>query len=63
MGLGITTLRHRTRVLARQLGVRMIIIDEIHSILPGTFREQRIILNAIRFPLYASARTMRNRLS
>ncbi len=49
MGLGITTLRHRTRVLARQLGVRMIIIDEIHSILPGTFREQRIILNAIRF--------------
>ena len=27
----------------------MLIIDEIHSILAGTFREQRIILNAIRF--------------
>jgi len=37
------------RVLARQLGVRMLIIDEIHSMLSGTFREQRIFLNALRF--------------
>jgi GTPase SAR1 family protein len=48
-GISITTLRHRTRILARQLEVNMLIIDEIHSILAGTFREQRIILNAIRF--------------
>jgi hypothetical protein len=48
-GTGVTTLRHRIRVLARQLDVRMLVIDEIHSILAGTFREQRIILNAIRF--------------
>ena len=34
---------------SRQLEVRMLIIDEIHSILVGTFREQRILLNAIRF--------------
>ena len=27
----------------------MLIIDEIHSLLAGTFREQRIILNAVRF--------------
>ena len=27
----------------------MLVIDEIHSLLAGTFREQRIILNAIRF--------------
>jgi hypothetical protein len=27
----------------------MLVIDEIHSVLAGTFREQRIILNAIRF--------------
>ena len=27
----------------------MLVIDEIHSILAGTFREQRIVLNAIRF--------------
>jgi len=48
-GTSITTLRHRIRALARQLEVRMLIIDEIHSLLAGTFREQRIILNAIRF--------------
>jgi hypothetical protein len=45
----VTTLRHRIRSLARQLEVRMLIIDEIHSLLAGTFREQRIILNAVRF--------------
>jgi hypothetical protein len=48
-GTSVTTLRHRIRALARQLEVRMLIIDEIHSLLAGTFREQRIILNAIRF--------------
>jgi hypothetical protein len=36
-------------VLARQLEVRMLIIDEIHAMLSGTFREQRIFLNALRF--------------
>jgi Bacterial TniB protein len=46
---GVTTLRQRTRITARQLEVRMLVIDEIHSILAGTFREQRIVLNAIRF--------------
>lgn len=45
----VTTLRHRIRAVARQLEVRMLIIDEIHSLLAGTFREQRIILNAVRF--------------
>jgi hypothetical protein len=48
-GTGVTTLRHSIRALARQFEVRMLIIDEIHSLLAGTFREQRIILNAIRF--------------
>ena len=48
-GTSITALRHRIRSLARQLEVRMLIIDEIHSLLAGTFREQRIFLNAIRF--------------
>jgi hypothetical protein len=27
----------------------MLVIDEIHSLLAGTYREQRIFLNAIRF--------------
>lgn len=48
-GTSVTILRHRIRALARQLEVRMLVIDEIHSLLAGTFREQRIILNAIRF--------------
>jgi hypothetical protein len=48
-GLTTVALRHRTRVLARQLEVQMLVIDEIHSMLAGTFREQRIFLNAIRF--------------
>jgi hypothetical protein len=48
-GLSASTLRHRTRVLARQLDVRMLVIDEIHAMLAGTAREQRIFLNTLRF--------------
>jgi hypothetical protein len=48
-GTSVTTLTHRIRALARQLDVRMLVIDEIHSLLAGTYREQRIILNTIRF--------------
>lgn len=43
------TLRHRVRALCRQMNVRMLVIDEIHALLAGTYREQRIILNCIRF--------------
>lgn len=43
------TLRHRVRDLCRQMNVRMLVIDEIHCLLAGTYREQRIILNYIRF--------------
>jgi Cdc6-like AAA superfamily ATPase len=48
-GMSVTTLRHRIRALARQLEVRLLVIDEIHSLLAGTYREQRILLNSIRF--------------
>jgi hypothetical protein len=41
------TLRHRVRALCRQMNVRMLVIDEIHCLLGGTYREQRI--NCIRF--------------
>ena len=47
-GTSVTTLRHRIRALAEQLEVRMLIIDEIHALLVGTPRQQRIILTAIR---------------
>lgn len=48
-GTSVITLRHRIRSLARQLEVRLLVIDEIHSLLAGSYREQRILLNAIRF--------------
>jgi Bacterial TniB protein len=47
-GTSVTTLRHRIRALAEQLEVRMLIIDEIHALLNGTPRLQRIGLTAIR---------------
>lgn len=37
------------RRLLRTMGARMLIIDEIHAMLAGSFRQQRIFLNAIRF--------------
>jgi len=43
------TLRNQVRVVCRQMNVRMLVIDEIHCLLAGTYREQRIILNCIRF--------------
>jgi hypothetical protein len=43
-GTSVTTLRLRIRALARQLEVPMLIIDEIHSLLAGTFREQCLLL-------------------
>jgi hypothetical protein len=41
--------RSRARTFARQFGLRLLIIDEIHATLAGTFRQQRIFLNSIRF--------------
>jgi Cdc6-like AAA superfamily ATPase len=35
-GTSVTTLRHRIRSLALQLEVRLLVIDEIHSLLAGT---------------------------
>ena len=33
----------------RDIGVQILIIDEIHNILAGSWREQRIVLNTLRF--------------
>jgi hypothetical protein len=38
VGLSSTSLRQSVRVMARQLEVRMLVIDEIHAMLSGTFR-------------------------
>jgi hypothetical protein len=37
------------RGLLRSMGARMLIIDEIHAMLAGSFRQQRIFLNVLRF--------------
>jgi hypothetical protein len=42
-------LKETCRGLLKTLGVRMLIIDEVHAMLAGPFRQQRIFLNAIRF--------------
>ncbi|OCJ08213.1 transposase [Rhizobium sp. AC27/96] len=48
---GDATYRLKTtcRTLMRRMGVRMLIIDEIHAMLTGTYRQQRVFLNVIRF--------------
>ncbi len=38
-GVPVNHLRHQFRILARQIDVRMLIIDEIHTMLAGSFRE------------------------
>lgn len=42
-------LKEVCRRLLRSMGVRILIIDEIHAMLAGSFRQQRVFLNAIRF--------------
>jgi Bacterial TniB protein len=37
------------RALLRSAGVRMIVLDEVNGMLVGTYRQQRIFLNALRF--------------
>jgi hypothetical protein len=56
------------RSLLRSMGARMLIIDEVHAMLAGSFRQQRIFLNAIRFlandlkaPLVCAGTAMRRR--
>ena len=35
--------------ILREIGFQILIIDEIHNILAGSWREQRIVLNTLRF--------------
>jgi hypothetical protein len=41
--------RRHCRELLRAMGTRLLIIDEVHAMLAGTYRQQRIFLNTIRF--------------
>ena len=42
-------LRRIARDLLRFVGARMLIIDEVHALLAGSYRQQRILLNTLRF--------------
>lgn len=33
----------------RAIGVQVLVIDEVHNILAGSYREQRVVLNTLRF--------------
>lgn len=48
-----STTTHCLRRVARELlgfiGTRMLIIDEVHALLAGSYRQQRILLNTLRF--------------
>jgi hypothetical protein len=35
--------------LMRAIGVQVLVIDEVHNILAGSYREQRVVLNTLRF--------------
>ncbi len=45
----MVSVRARARTFARQFGLRLLIVDEMHAMLAGTFRQQRIFLNSLRF--------------
>jgi len=45
----ITRLERSALLLLKAIGVQVLVIDEVHNILAGSHREQRIVLNALRF--------------
>jgi hypothetical protein len=46
---GVTVLERLTRDILRRMAPRMLIIDEVHHLLAGSYREQRASLNLIKF--------------
>lgn len=45
----ITRIERSVLSLLKAIGAQVLVIDEIHNILAGSHREQRIVLNALRF--------------
>lgn len=45
----IVALEQTTIRLLRAVGVQVLLIDEIHNIIAGSWREQRVVLNTLRF--------------
>ena len=46
---GIVDMERGAINILREIGVQILIIDEVHNILAGSWREQRIVLNTFRF--------------
>ena len=45
----ITQMEQAALRIMKAIGVQVLVIDEVHNILAGTYREQRIVLNTLRF--------------
>lgn len=45
----IAQMEQATMRIVKAIGVQVLVIDEVHNILAGTYREQRIVLNMLRF--------------
>lgn len=47
--MNVHQMRHVVRDLLSFVGARMLIIDEVHALLASTYRQQRILLNTLRY--------------
>jgi type II secretory pathway predicted ATPase ExeA len=47
--MNVHQMRHVVRDLLSYIGARMLIIDEVHALLASTYRQQRILLNTLRY--------------
>jgi type II secretory pathway predicted ATPase ExeA len=47
--MNVHQMRHVVRDLLNFIGTRMIIVDEVHALLASTYRQQRILLNTLRY--------------
>jgi type II secretory pathway predicted ATPase ExeA len=47
--MNVHQMRHIVRDLLHFIGARMLIIDEVHALLASTYRQQRILLNTLRY--------------
>ncbi len=48
-GAAVVELEQVAIRLIRAMDVQVLLLDEVHNILAGTFREQRIVLNTLRY--------------
>ena len=47
--MNVHQMRHVVRDLLSYIGARILIIDEVHAFLASTYRQQRILLNTLRY--------------